>query len=58
MTHKDYLFSFEPSQSLGCTKLFTSYKLIEDNRSYDVIFSLRGWEGKRVYGPSRLFHLF
>ena len=23
-----------------------------------ISFSLRGWESKRVYGPSKLFHLF
>ena len=54
MAHKDYLFSFEPSQSLGWTKRFTSYK----PKIIDPMTYLRGWEGKRVYGPSRLFHLF
>ena len=57
MAQKDYSFSFEPSQSLGWTKHFTSYKpKIIDSMMY--LFSLRGREGKRVYGPSRLFHFF
>ena len=58
MALKDYFFSFKPSQSLGWTKLFTSYKpKITDPMMY-IFLSLRGGLGKRIYGPSRLFHLF
>ena len=57
MALKEYLFPFEQSQSLGWTKLFTSYKpKIIDPMIY--FFSLRGGVSKRIYGSSRLFHLF
>ena len=53
---------FEPSQSLGWTKHFTTYKpKIIDPMMYIYIYIyiyFRGGVGKRVYGPSRLFHLF
>ena len=44
----DYFFSFEPNQSLGWTKHFTSFKpMIIDPVIY--FFFERGGMGKRIY---------